>query len=145
MWRSISRFVTVYAIIRWIKPRWERLFFAVISFAMISYSHSEYMAYVEASGDAEYLVMSYQVKFALNLLTLVLLVVSLRAKYSKKEKIQEVPKTNHKPVENKQKQAEPKVHDDEVDSNFDDGFDFLRKKSVLQGRSDKILSKKNNE
>jgi len=145
MWRSISRFVTVYAIIRWIKPRWERLFFAAISFSMISYSHSEYMAYVEASGDAEYLVMSYQVKFALNLLTLVLLVVSLRAKYSKKEKIQEVPKTNHKPVENKQKQAEPKVHDDEVDSNFDDGFDFLRKKSVLQGRSDKILSKKNNE
>ena len=112
---------------------------------MISYSHSEYMAYVEASGDAEYLVMSYQVKFTLNLLTLVLLVVSLRAKYSKKEKIQEVPKTNHKPVENKQKQAEPKVHDDEVDSNFDDGFDFLREKTVLHGRSDKILGKKNND
>ena len=145
MWRSISRFVTVYAIIRWIKPRWERLFFAAISFAMISYSHSEYMAYVEASGDAEYLVMSYQVKFTLNLLTLVLLVVSLRAKYSKKEKIQEVPKTNHKPVENKQKQAEPKVHDDEVDSNFDDGFDFLREKTVLHGRSDKILGQKNND
>ena len=142
MWRSISRFVTVYAIIRWIKPRWERLFFAAISFAMISYSHSEYMAYVEASGDAEYLVMSYQVKFTLNLLTLVLLIVSLRANYSKKEKIQEVPKTNHKPVENKQKQAEPKVHDDEVDSNFDDGFDFLREKTVLHGRSDKILGKK---
>ena len=142
MWRSISRFVTVYAIIRWIKPRWERLFFAAISFAMISYSHSEYMAYVEASGDAEYLVMSYQVKFTLNLLTLVLLIVSLRAKYSKKEKIQEVPKTNYKPVENKQKQAEPKVHDDEVDSNFDDGFDFLREKTVLHGRSDKILGKK---
>ena len=145
MWRSISRFVTVYAIIRWVKPRWKRLFFAAISFAMISYSHSEYMAYVEASGDAEYLVMSYQVKFTLNLLTLVLLVVSLRAKYSKKEKIQEVPKTNHKPVENKQKQAEPKVHDDEVDSNFDDGFDFLREKTVLHGRSDKILGKKNND
>ena len=142
MWRSISRFVTVYAIIRWIKPRWERLFFAAISFAMISYSHSEYMAYVEASGDAEYLVMSYQVKFTLNLLTLVLLIVSLRANYSKKEKIQEVPKTNHKPVENKQNQAEPKVHDDEVDSNFDDGFDFLREKTVLHGRSDKILGKK---
>ena len=142
MWRSISRFVTVYAIIRWVKPRWKRLFFAAISFAMISYSHSEYMAYVEASGDAEYLVMSYQVKFTLNLLTLVLLIVSLRAKYSKKEKIQEVPKTNHKPVENKQKQAEPKVHDDKVDSDFDDGFDFLREKTVLHGRSDKILGKK---
>ena len=142
MWRSISRFVTVYAIIRWIKPRWERLFFAAISFAMISYSHSEYMAYVEASGDAEYLVMSYQVKFTLNLLTLVLLIVSLRANYSKKEKIQEVPKTNHKPVENKQKQYEPKVHDDKVDSDFDDGFDFLREKTVLHGRSDKILGKK---
>ena len=145
MWRSISRFVTVYAIICWVKPRWKRLFFAAISFAMISYSHSEYMAYVEASGDAEYLVMSYQVKFTLNLLTLVLLIVSLRAKYSKKEKIQEVPKTNHKPVENKQKQYEPKVHDDEVDSNFDDGFDFLREKTVLHGRSDKILGKKNND
>ena len=145
MWRSISRFVTVYAIIRWIKPRWERLFFAVISFAMISYSHSEYMAYVEASGDAEYLVMSYQVKFTLNLLTLVLLIASLRANYSKKEKVQEVPKTNHKPVENKQKQDEPNLHDDTLHSNIDDGFDFLRKKSVLQGRSDKILSKKNDE
>ena len=145
MWRSISKFVTVYAIIRWVKPRWKRLFFAAISFAMVSYSHSEYMAYVEASGDAEYLVMSYQVKFTLNLLTLVLLVVSLRAKYSKKEKIQEVPKTNHKPVENKQKQDEPNLHDDTLHSNIDDGFDFLRKKSVLQGRSDKILSKKNNE
>ena len=145
MWRSISRFVTVYAIIRWVKPRWKRLFFAAISFAMISYSHSEYMAYVEASGDAEYLVMSYQVKFTLNLLTLVLLIVSLRAKYSKKEKIQEVPKTNYKPVENKQKQAEPKVHDDKVDSDFDDGFDFLREKTVLHGRSDKILGKKNND
>ena len=145
MWRSISRFVTVYAIIRWIKPRWERLFFAAISFAMISYSHSEYMAYVEASGDAEYLVMSYQVKFTLNLLTLVLLIASLRANYSKKEKVQEVPKTNHKPVENKQKQDEPNLHDDTLHSNIDDGFDFLRKKSVLQGRSDKILSKKNDE
>ena len=145
MWRSISRFVTVYAIIRWVKPRWKRLFFAAISFAMISYSHSEYMAYVEASGDTEYLVMSYQVKFTLNLLTLVLLIVSLRAKYSKKEKIQEVPKTNYKPVENKQKQYEPKVHDDKVDSDFDDGFDFLREKTVLHGRSDKILGKKNND
>jgi hypothetical protein len=81
----------------------------------------------------------------LNLLTLVLLIVSLRATYSKKEKIQEVSKTNHKPVETKQKQYEPKVHDDKVDSDFDDGFDFLREKTVLHGRSDKILGKKNND
>ena len=125
MLRSATRLVVLYAILRWLKPRWIRLAFLVISLVLISYSHSEYIRYVEITADPTSLAFAYQLKYALTVIVLVSFLISLRFMPSKAAGAK--GKQNSKIVT--------------ADSAHDDGFDFLRGKKELDSRSDKILKK----
>ena len=125
MLRSATRFVALYAILRWLKPRWVRLAFLVISLVLISYSHSEYIRYVEITADPTSLAFSYQLKYALIVIVLVSFVISLKFMPSKN-----ISKLDSKKLTSRKKSV-----------NMDDGFDFLRDKKELDSRSDKILKK----
>ena len=125
MLRSATRFVALYALLRWLKPRWVRLAFLVISLVLISYSHSEYIRYVEITADPTSLAFSYQLKYALTLIVLVSFLISLR----------------FMPSKNTSKSESQKLTSRKESVNMDDGFDFLRDKKELDSRSDKILKK----
>jgi hypothetical protein len=123
MLRSATRLVVLYAILRWLKPRWIRLAFLVISLVLISYSHSEYIRYVEITADPTSLAFSYQLKYALIVIVLVSFLISLKFMPSKN-----ISKSDSKKLTSRKKSV-----------NMDDGFDFLRDKKELDSRSDKIL------
>jgi len=123
MLRSATRLVVLYAILRWLKPRWVRLAFLVISLVLISYSHSEYIRYVEITADPTSLAFSYQLKYALIVIVLVSFLISLKFMPSKN-----LSKSDSKKLTSRKKSV-----------NMDDGFDFLRDKKELDSRSDKIL------
>ena len=125
MLRSATRFVALYAILRWLKPRWVRLAFLVISLVLISYSHSEYIRYVEITADPTSLAFSYQLKYALIVIVLVSFSISLKFMPSKN-----ISRSDSKKLTSRKKSV-----------NMDDGFDFLRDKKELDSRSDKILKK----
>jgi hypothetical protein len=125
MLRSATRLVVLYAILRWLKPRWIRLAFLVISLVLISYSHSEYIRYVEITADPTSLAFSYQLKYALIVIVLVSFLISLKFMPSKN-----LSKSDSKKLTSRKKSV-----------NMDDGFDFLRDKKELDSRSDKILKK----
>jgi hypothetical protein len=123
MLRSATRLVVLYAILRWLKPRWLRLAFLIISLVLISYSHSEYIRYVEITADPTSLAFSYQLKYALTVIVLVSFLISLKFMPSKN-----LSKSDSKKLTSRKKSV-----------NMDDGFDFLRDKKELDSRSDKIL------
>ena len=125
MLRSATRFVALYALLRWLKPRWVRLAFLVISLVLISYSHSEYIRYVEITADPTSLAFSYQLKYALTVIVLVSFLISLR----------------FMPSKNTSKSESQKLTFRTKSVDMDDGFDFLRDKKELDSRSDKILKK----
>lgn len=125
MLRSTTRFVALYALLRWLKPRWIRLVFLVISLVLISYSHSEYLRYVEITADPTSLAFSYQLKYALTVIVFVSFLISLRF----------MPSKNISKSESKKLTFRTKSVD------MDDGFDFLRDKKELTSRADKILKK----
>jgi len=125
MLRSTARYVALYALLRWLKPRWIRLAFLVISLVLISYSHSEYLRYVEITADPTSLAFSYQLKYALTVIVLVSFLISLKFMSSKN-----LSKSDRKKLTTRKKSV-----------NMDDGFDFLRDKKELDSRSDKILKK----
>ena len=125
MLRSATRFVALYALLRWLKPRWVRLAFLVISLVLISYSHSEYIRYVEITADPTSLAFSYQLKYALTVIVLVSFLISLKF----------MPSKNISKSDSKKLTFRTRLVD------MDDGFDFLRNKKELDSRSDKILKK----
>ena len=125
MLRSATRFVALYALLRWLKPRWVRLAFLVISLVLISYSHSEYIRYVEITADPTSLAFSYQLKYSLIVIVLVSFSISLKFMPSKN-----ISKSDSKKLTSRKESV-----------NMDDGFDFLRDKKELDSRSDKILKK----
>ena len=125
MLRSATRFVALYTLLRWLKPRWVRLAFLVSSLVLISYSHSEYIRYVEITADPTSLAFSYQLKYALTVSVLVSFLISLKFMPSKN-----ISKSDSKKLTSRKKSV-----------NMDDGFDFLRDTKELDSRSDKILKK----
>ena len=125
MLRSTTRFVALYALLRWLKPRWIRLVFLVISLVLISYSHSEYIRYVEITADPTSLAFSYQLKYSLTVIVLASFLISLKFMPSKN-----ISKSDSKKLTSRKKSV-----------NMDDGFDFLRDTKELDSRSDKILKK----
>ena len=143
MWRYMTRFVTIYALIVWLKPRWKTLSIAAFSLVFVNYFHSEYIGYVEASNDTSFLALSYKIKVVFNLLAIFGVFFGLKYNSSKKTK-------PHKDSKSRPKSAQGGSHRDggmasesesALDPNIDDGFDFIRNKKVLRNQAEKILRK----
>lgn len=123
--RPIFRLATLYVLFRWLKPRWIIISVFILAMLMVSYIHSEYMSYVEATNDGTHLALSFKIKHGLNLIIILVFAISL--KFAK-------PQSEHESTTlDNQKQYSP--------TTIDDGFDFLRGKKSLEGRAEKILQK----
>ena len=130
MLNQILKFTLFTSLWMWLRPRWRGLLALLVFIGLVTLGHREYLDYVTLSGDKDFLIWSYAVKWLLiasGLLVYFLLVVmwprprQTRAGKSTGSKGQAATTA-----------AEPE----------DDGFDFLRSKKRLQSRAEKLLDKK---
>lgn len=73
-------FKKLYDIYTWIKPRLLSLVILVLSVFLIIYLHSEYISWVELSGDKTFLTLSYIIKNVLILLAVIVFIFLNRDK-----------------------------------------------------------------
>ena len=119
---------------RFFKPRIKGLLWVTVVWVVLWYAHSEYVDYVELSGDTQYVLQATLLKsalYALSILVYVLLVE--RRLWPKSEKAP-------KPVARAEPNPPPKAV--QVGASGDDGFDFLRKKKKLRNQAEDLLGKK---
>ena len=73
-------FKKLYDIYTWIKPRLLSLVILVLSVFLFIYLHSEYISWVELSGDKTFLTLSYIIKNVLILLAVIVFIFLNRDK-----------------------------------------------------------------
>lgn len=73
-------FKKLYDIYAWIKPRLLSLVILVLSVFLFIYLHSEYISWVELSGDKTFLTLSYIIKNVLILLAVIVFIFLNRGK-----------------------------------------------------------------
>lgn len=73
-------FKKLYDIYTWIKPRLLSLVILVLSVFLFIYLHSEYISWVELSGDKTFLTLSYIIKNVLILLAVIVFIFLNRGK-----------------------------------------------------------------
>jgi len=126
MLNQILKFTVLTSIWLWLKPRWRALLAFIVSLVIINVLHREYVNYVEISGNQDFLVWSYILKWSAMLICiLAYLLVSAWGISSKK-----IPPAK---VANEPVKLAPKIEGQ------DDGFDFLRRKKKLNSQAEKLL------
>ena len=95
-------FKKLYDIYTWIKPRLLSLVILIISVFLFIYLHSEYISWVELSGDKTFLTLSYIIKNILILLAVIVFIFLNRSK-----KVVEVKK-DYKQIKAEKVQMEKK-------------------------------------
>ena len=111
----------------WLKPRWRGLLALAAFVVLVHIAHSEYLGYVELSGERAFLAWSYVVKWvALIFAVLLYLGFSLRSP-AQPGKAQ-VKATGRSSGDN--------------NSGEDDGFDFLREKAELRSEAELVIERK---
>jgi len=127
---QILKFTLFTSLWMWLRPRWRGLLALAVFIGLVTLGHREYLDYVTLSGDKNFLIWSYAVKWLLiatGLLAYFLLVVM----WPKPRKTRAGKTTGGK--------GQAAVVAGEVE---DDGFDFLRNKKRLQNRAEKLLDEK---
>ena len=130
MLNQLLKFTLVSSVLLWLKPRWRGLLALAIFVVLVHVFHSEYLGYVELSGNKTYLVASYFLKWLGLLAGLVVYYVFAVAGLRVAGTQNAIERARNKPGED----AVSGVADD-----ANDGFDFLREKKELQSKADKLL------
>lgn len=109
---------------RFLKPRIKGLLLLLVYWFVIRLLHAEYISYVELSTDTSFLWQSSLLKIALYILGFVIYFIAVERRLL---------------LESKIKQEEKHIQS-QIEGN-DDGFNFLRKKTKLNSKSDQLLDK----
>ena len=111
-----------------LKPRARGLVILLAFWLLIWFLQSEYLNYVDYTGDASFLIESSLIKVSLILLSLLLYILMVEFPLTKKNRKVE-------------KEADIRVSRNHGAPEGDDGFDFLRNKKKLKGSSEQLLKK----
>src|SRR5688572_7725922 len=71
MLNQILKFTVITSLWLWLKPRWRALLAFIVSIVLITVVHSEYVNYVEISGNQGLLVWSYILKWSALLICII--------------------------------------------------------------------------
>ena len=63
MLNQLLKFTLVSSLLLWLKPRWRGLLGLSVFVLLVHILHAEYLGYVELSGNSDFLVASYFVKW----------------------------------------------------------------------------------
>ena len=116
-------FKKLYDIYTWIKPRLLSLVILIFSVFLFIYLHSEYISWVELSGDKTFLTLSYIIKNILILLAAIIFIFLNRGK-----KVAEVKK-DYKTIEAEKIKMEEKK----------DSLKAIKEKGELKTEYQRIL------
>lgn len=126
MLNQILKFTVITSIWLWLKPRWRALLAFIVSIVIITVAHSEYVKYVEISGNQGFLVWSYILKWSALLICII--VYALVTAWGIGGK-----RTVSAKVENGPVKLAPRIEGQ------NDGFDFIRRKKKLDSQAEKLL------
>ena len=122
-------FKKLYDIYTWIKPRLLSLVILIFSVFLFIYLHSEYISWVELSGDTTFLTLSYIIKNVLILLAVIVFIFLNRGK-----KVAEVKK-DYKQIKAEKVQMEKKK--DHIKSIKEKGELKTEYQRILEGTDEK--------
>jgi len=122
-------FKKLYDIYTWIKPRLLSLVILIFSVFLFIYLHSEYISWVELSGDKTFLTLSYIIKNVLILLAVIVFIFLNRGK-----KVAEVKK-DYKQIKAEKVQMEKKK--DHIKSIKEKGELKTEYQRILEGTDEK--------
>ena len=108
----------------WLKHRGKGLFFLILVLFLTWLVHNEYLAYINQSGDNQFLALSYGIKWGVFVLSIGLYYFLVERRLDSGP--QKERNTIEHPQANEQK---------------GDGFDFLRRKKTLESELEKALKK----
>ena len=129
MLNQLLRFTLVSSALLWLRPRWRGLLALAAFVGLVHVLHGEYLRYVELSQNQSFLVWSYGIKwFALLIGVSVYILFAFPSPGNRDRAKMDTDK------------GPPDRKPDAIAA--DDGFDFLRRKKSLEGRAEKVLSKK---
>jgi len=97
----LTRFTILLKIYLWLKPRLLGLFILLTSIFIITYSHSEYISWVQISEKKIFLGYSYILKNILIVLSILIYFILTKNKYKKSSSVKKYPNETMK-VETKE-------------------------------------------
>lgn len=125
--RTVLRAASAWMIWRWLEPRWRSTLALVAGWLTVVLLHNEYVEYVQITQSTEQLWLSYLLKWVIILSGILAWIwFSLLGTRSPKTTATSSGSKNPTPQE-------------EQSIAVDDGFDFLRQKTTLESRGDKVL------
>ena len=127
MIQSLLKVAVFGALIQFLRPRFRGLLAVAVGIAVTFLVHSEYLSYVDLTGDTAYLLKSYWLKWTLITLIIFLYTVTVEVCYRK-------PRVNS---DNKMVSAPKEL----TGSNVNDGFDFIRRKKRLTTHAEGVLNR----
>lgn len=118
---------------RFLKPRLKGLLWVAATWLLLWFVHSEYVAYVQLSGNTTFVLKATLIKTGLYALSIALYVLLVERRLWPKPVKMPAP---HRPVPvaSPSTAAPPR-------RGGDDGFDFLRAKRKLRNKPDDLLNK----
>jgi hypothetical protein len=138
MLNQLLKFTLVSSALLWLRPRWRGLLALIVFVIMVHVLHGEYLGYVELSGERDFLVASFVIKWVAlicGMLAYFLLAIRGLGKPA-------VQQQAAKGAAGKARAAETLREAAGANDRADDGFDFLRKKKNLDSKADKIIQRK---
>lgn len=122
MLKSLFRLSVIFVTGAFLKPRIKGLLILIAFWALLWFLQSEYLNYVDYSGDANYVLQASIIKVGLILFSLSMYVLLIERRIYRN-------KANKEPEEFTDKRIQG------------DGFDAIRRKKKLRGHSEQLLNK----
>ena len=132
MLNQVLKFALVSSALVWLKPRWRGLLALTVFVLLVHILHGEFLDYVELSGNDDYLLVSFLIKWTCLVLGLVAYYLFAIAGLRLRGRAVQQPSAASDSV--------PVATISKVST--DDGFDFLRHKKALQGEAEKLLDER---
>jgi hypothetical protein len=130
---------------RWLKPRWLGSLIFVGVILLTTLLHDEYVEYVDITQQARFLVLSYAIKWGINLSALAgFIVYSLPKASAPAPRRKDSTRSQATAITESNQGAEQASRESpgEHIGTKGDGFDFLRHKKTLKGKGDQLIQHK---
>lgn len=124
MLKSLFRLSVIFVTGAFLKPRIKGLLILLAFWALLWFLQSEYLSYVDYSGDADYVLQASIIKVGLILFSLLIYTLLVERRiYTQRIKTRKA------------------VAEITAEVAQGDGFDAIRRKRTLKGKSDQLLGK----
>ena len=149
MLNHLLKFALVSCVVIFLRQRWKRLTASAAAILIAAYTHSEYLDYVaalpvgsnEAMAASDYVLLAFVLKNTIiGIAILGVIGPEFRRLKHERSRVDSATRARSKTLG----QNPPKIAESDQSQNadFDDGFDFLRRRRKLLTRNDQLIRSK---